>query len=449
MSMDNTQMIPPGGGDKTQIFGPSGEATQMFGGDKTAMGVSMQAITMESTPGNRYALSTETSCDHILVSLRSQDMAVGCRAPLNLALVIDRSGSMEGEPLEYVKRACAYVVDLLEPSDILTIVTFEEQIEVLMPARRIVNKALIKEHINRIEVGNTTNIYDGLVAGCSQVAAVRAEGYVNRVLAFTDGEPTAGIKDFTSIVGMVAEQKSRGVTVTVLGFGPEYNEELLAGIARRSGGNYYYISRPDLIPEVFRKELEVLMSTVARNLRLKLNLSRWVQVRQAYGKLPTYGARSAEVTLTDLERGSAQSALWEVEFMPRPAGVYRVARVELIYDDSVSGRPERLVQDVVFEFTPDRDLVANNANPAVQREIEVAEASRNLERTVMGMRTQQLSPMAAVQELEKTRTILLHQGKTDQAQDVQQAIDNIKSGGGGAEKTLMGTIYDLDRGKNK
>jgi len=448
MSTDNTRMVPPEG-DKTQIVGPSGNATQMIGGAPTAMGVPVKALTMEVVPGNRCALSTESSREHALVSLRSIDVAAGRRVPLNLALVIDRSGSMEGEPLDYVKRACGYVVDLLEPADILTIVVFEEQVQVLMPARRVVNKTLVKEHINRIEVGNTTNLYDGVVAACSQMAGAQVEGYVNRALVFTDGEPTAGIKDFASIVGMAAEQKSRGVTITVLGFGPEYNEELLAGIARRSGGNYYYISRPELIPEVFRTELEVLMTTVARNLRLKLNLSRWVQVRQVYGKHPAFGVRTSEVTLTDLERGSAQSALWELEFNPRPAGVYRVARAELTYDDSVSGKQERLVQDLVFEFTPDRALVEANVSEAVRREIEVAEASRSLEKTVMGMRTQQLSPMAAMQELEKTRTILLQQGKTQQAQDVQQAIDNIKTGGSGAEKTLVGTIYDLDRGKSK
>ena len=446
--MDNTQMLPPDD-DRTRIVEPSGQSTQMFGGAPTAMGMPLQALTMECVAGNKYAMATETSREHILVSLRSMDIAGGRRLPLNLALIIDRSASMEGEPLDYVKRACSYVVDLLEPTDILSVVVFEEQVQVIMPARRVVNKNLIKEHINRIEPGNTTNLYDGLAAGCSQVAGVHAEGYVNRALVFTDGEPTAGLKDFSSIVGMIAEQKSRGITVTALGFGPEYNEELLAGIARRSGGNYYYIARPDLIPEVFRKELEVLMSTVARNLHLKLNLSRWVQVRQAYGKLPVYGPRTAEVTLSDLERGGAQSALWEIDLNARPAGIYRVARAELSYDDSISGKPERLVQDIVFEFTPDRALVQANVSQSVQREIEVAEASRNLERTVMGMRTQQISPVAAMQELERTRTILIQQGKNDQAQDVQQAIDSIKQGGGGAEKTLMGTIYDLDRGKSK
>lgn len=440
--MDRTQMTPPFDDERTQLSAQdSALKTQMAGPPQ-------KALTMQCIAGNRYAVATRGSRDHLLVSLAASGVMGGARMPLNICLIVDRSGSMEGEPLEYVKRACGYVVDLLEPNDVLSVVAFEERVDVIMPARRVVNKALVKEHINRLEVGNTTNIYDGIAAGASQVASVRPGGYVNRALLFTDGDPTAGIKDFNSIVGLVAEQKSRGVTITALGFGPDYNEELLAGIAKRSGGNYYYITRPDLIPEVFRKELETLMTVVGRNLHLKVNLSKWVQLRQVYGRLPAFGNRSAEVTLPDVERASSESALCELEFAARPAGVYRVAKVELTYDDSVTGQQERLVQDVVLEFTPDEDLVAANVSQQIQREIEVALASRNLERTVMGMRTQQISPAAAVQELERTKAMLIDQGKVVQARDIQQAIDDINQGAG-VEKTLVGTIYNLDRGRTK
>ena len=439
--MDTTRQIMPEDDRTRAIGGGAGGATQVLS--------TGPAVSMELIAGNQYALGTEPSREHFLVVVRSGEMAMGRRLPLNLCLLVDRSGSMEGEPLEYVKRACGYVVDLLEPADILSIVTFEERAEVLMPARRVVNKTLVKEHINRIEVGTTTNIFDGIAAAASQVASVPGAGYVNRVLLFTDGEPTAGQKDFNSIVGLAAEEKSRGITTTALGFGPEYNEELLAGIARRSGGNYYYITRPDLIPEVFRRELETLMTIVARNLRLRMHLSQWVQVRQVYGKQPSFGQKYAEVVLSDLERGSAVSALWELGFDPRPTGTYRIARAELTYDDSSSGRTEVISQDAVIQFNADRGLVEANVSPVVQQEIEVAETSRNLERTVMGMRTQQIAPHVAVGELERTKTILLQQGKVAEAQDVQQAIDNLKSGAGGAEKTLVGTIYDLDRGRKK
>lgn len=449
---DSTQMIPPADPNHTRIGGFDPNATQMGGpqsaANRTAMPSSLQALTVECVPGNVYALAQQSSRETFLVRTTATGMAMGARMPLNLCLILDRSGSMEGPPMDYMKAACGYVVDLLEPNDVLSVVAFEETAQVIMPARRVVNRQLIKEHINRLEVGNTTNLYDGIAMGASQIASVASAGYVNRALLFTDGEPTAGPKDFNSIVGQVAEQKSRGITVTALGLGPEYNEELLAGIAKRSGGNYYYITRPELIPEVFRKELETLMLIVARNVHMRVRMSRWVQVRQIFNKLPTFGERTAEVTLADIERGETQSALVELEMGPRPGGKYRVAKIELSYDDSVSGRTETLTADAVVEFTSDPNLVASGVNDLVQRELEVAEAQRSLEKTVMGMRTQQVSSGEAMQELEKTRMLLLDQGKTAQAKDIQAAIDQIRQGAG-AEKTLMGTIINLDRGKSK
>src|SRR5689334_11340466 len=295
---------------------PGAGRTQMSGDPlRTVMGAPAQTIEVECISGNRYAMSTEVTREHALVVIKASGQQLGRRAPINVCLCIDRSGSMEGEPLEYAKRACEYVVDMLEPNDILSIITFEEQVDVLMPARRVVNKALVKEHIRRLEAGNTTNLYDGLMAGCMQIAAVQAQtpGYVNRVLLLTDGEPTAGLKDFNSIVQQVAEQKARGISVTALGFGSEYNEELMAGIARRSGGNYYYIQRPDLLPEVFRRELESLMTIVAKNVRVRFVLSRWVQLRQVYGMQPSFQPRTVEVAVPDVERGTVRTVLAEFE----------------------------------------------------------------------------------------------------------------------------------------
>lgn len=453
MADDRTQMIPPDDPNRTRIGGIDPNATQMSGGvfpadaNRTQMAGSLQALTVECVPENTYSLSTANSRQHVLVKMIGSGMAMGARMPLNLCLILDRSGSMEGPPMDYMKRACSYVVDLLEPNDVLSIVAFTDTAEVVMPARRVVNKQLIKQHIEMLQVGNTTDLFGGIQLGASQIASVSSAGYVNRAMLLTDGEPTAGNKDFQSIVGQVAEQKSRGITITALGFGAEYNEELLAAVAKRSGGNYYYITRPELIPEIFRKELETLMNVVARNVKMRVHMSRWVQTRQIYNKLPTFGHRSAEVTLADLERGQTQTAIVELELGNRPGGKYRVAKVEAVYDDCMTGKSESVTGDVVIDFTSDEALIATGVNPQVQKEIEVAEASRNLEKTVMGMRTQQVSPGDAVRELEKTKMMLVEQGRTLQAQDIQSAIDQIKQGAG-AEKTLMGTIINLDRGKS-
>ncbi|MFQ3549224.1 MAG: VWA domain-containing protein [Armatimonadota bacterium] len=455
MDNDRTQIGSQYDPNKTQVGGFDSQRTQMSNSgfmannsNQTMMSVNIPSVQMECIQGNTHALSVSSNKEHFLFKISGSGTAMGARMPLNLCLILDISGSMEGPPLEYMKQASCYVVDMLDSNDILSIVVFGDNAEVLMPARRIVNKALIKEHINRLDVNNTTNLYDGIALGASQIASVASPGYVNRALLFTDGEPTAGNKDFQSIVGQVAEQKSRGITITALGLGMEYNEELLAGIAKRSGGNYYYISRPDLIPEVFRKELEVMMQTVARNLKLSINMYKWVQFRQAYNKLPNLSNRRVDIILADLEKGETQSVLVELDLNPRQPGIYRVAQAVLTYDDSATGKVEQCMCDVVLEFTSDRMLVQNNHNLAIDREIELAQASINLEKTVMGMKTQQISKTQVIAELEKTRAFMIEQGKTMQAQDIQKAINEVQQGSG-AEKTLMGTILNMDRDKNK
>ena len=451
--LDKTRLGAPDP-DRTRMDDP--ERTRMPDPDRTRMAPpptpGARALSLTATPGNGYALSSDTTREHVLFDLGATGaggalgMGGGTRLPLNIALCIDRSGSMDGDPIEYAKRACGYVVDLLEPNDILSVITFEDHADVIMPARRVVNKPLVKDYINRIGVGNTTNLYEGLVTACQQVASVKSENTLNRVLLLTDGEPTAGTKDFQSIVGQVAEQKGRGISVTALGFGPDYNEELAAGIARRSGGNYYYIARPELIPEVFRRELDTLMRITARNLRLRVVTPRGVTVRQVYGQAPTFGPRSAEVTLIDVERESGLTSVWELELSPRPAGTYRVIQAELIYDDAATGRSEKLIAEATLDFTTDRNAIASGVNLRVQSQVEVARAARSLDKTMMNMRTQQMDVTQAMQELNRTKTLMLDQGRLAQAQQITQAMQDIQSGGS-VEKTLIGTIYTLDQGK--
>lgn len=441
--MDSTQRIDPTGAQPTQQISPMAERTQQVGA-----GIPVRALQMECVLG-RDVGNTYGGREHLLVEIQSSTAGVGRRLPLNLSLVIDRSGSMEGEPIEFVKRACGYVVDLLEPSDILSIITFSDSVEVVMPPRRVVNKTLIREHIQRIEIGNTTNLYDGMLVGCQSVASVMSEQMLTRVLVFTDGEPTAGIKEFSSIVQLAADQKARGITITVLGFGPEFNEELLAGIARRSGGNYYFIQRPELIPEVFRRELELLMTVVARNVRLILTFPRFTQLRQVYGADANTQGRVVEIPQVDIERGAVVTQLVELELQMRPQGRYRVAKVALVYDDTITGRVERLEANAIMEFTKDIARIPQAVKPRVQQEIDIQIASRNLERTILGLKTQQLSTAEARLELERTMSMLISQGRTQEATEVQQALAALGSDPNIVEKTLMGTAYHLEVGKSK
>jgi Ca-activated chloride channel family protein len=190
---NKTQMI---GGDpnKTQMIGSDPNRTQMMQPGQAPAPV--KGLEVEIIAGRQHALANAPSREGFLIEMMGGGGFAGTRTGLNVCLVIDRSGSMEGEPLEYVKRACSYVVDLLSPDDVLSIVTFEETVDVLMPPRKVMNKDLVKQHIQRIQPGNTTNLYDGLALAAQQIVGSREPGRVERLIVFSDGDPTAGIKDY-------------------------------------------------------------------------------------------------------------------------------------------------------------------------------------------------------------------------------------------------------------
>ncbi len=458
--MDQTQRIDP---NRTMLTGAPAlndplrtQAMGAFDPLKTSAMAPMadngKGLFAEVIPGREATMANGPAREQFVVEFTGAGIAVmgglggNTRTPLNLCLVIDRSGSMEGPPLEYVKQACSFVVDMLGPNDVLSIVTFEETVDVLMPPQRVTNKQPIKEGIQRLMPGNTTNLYDGLALAAQQVSGITDPGRATRLVVLTDGDPTAGIKDFSALVAHAGEIKQRGITCTFLGFGPDYNEELLAAMAKRAGGNYYYIPRPELIPEVFRTELDKLMTSVARNLKLEMKIARWVSLRSPLA------SANGEVTLplADLERGASIQQVFDFDFTNHPLGHYRVANGKLSYDDLISGRSEIIDLDFVIEFTSDSARYSVAQNPRVQGAAQVALASKAVEKTILGMKTGMLTQMGAIQELQKTQMLLTQEGRTAEAQEVTMALRAIQSGDKGqAEKTLMGTMLQLDQGKKQ
>lgn len=435
--------------NKTVIGGPG------FDPNKTSQMAPQVALTASIIASREATMANGPAREQFLVELTSAGstalpgLGVGAqRTPLNLCLVIDRSGSMEGAPLEYVKQACNYVVDLLSPNDVLSIVTFEETVDVLMPPQRVTAKDPIKQGISRLTPGNTTNLYDGLALAVAQVLQTQDANRATRMIVLSDGDPTAGIKDFSALVQHAQEIKNRGVTITFLGFGPDYNEELLAAMSKRTGGNYYYIPSPELIPEVFRTELDKLSTVVAQNLKLDVRLARWVSMRSTTFESKSPDNREYGIALADMERGATMQQVLDLEFSNHPLGHYRVAAGRLTFDNCLTGRTETIDLDFAVEFTADAALYGAPVNPLVKQAADIQAASRVVEKTIMGLKSGQITIQGAVADLQKTQMLLLQEGRTAEAQEVTLAMRAIQSGDtGGAEKTLMGTMVNLDQGK--
>jgi Ca-activated chloride channel family protein len=196
------------------------------------------------------------------------------RISINLGLVIDRSGSMRGEKLAYVKEAANHVLDLLNERDQVTVVAYDDTIMCLSESVPVTiqSRQELKHMVNGLQAGNMTNLSGGWLQGCQNVAAVSKDGQLNRVLLLTDGLANVGITDLEELGHHASQLHSRGISTSTFGVGEGFNEYLLEQMANQGGGNFYFIEHPQTIPQIFMRELKDLTAVTARDVQITVEI---------------------------------------------------------------------------------------------------------------------------------------------------------------------------------
>jgi Ca-activated chloride channel family protein len=291
------------------------------------------------------------------------------RTPLNLAVVLDRSGSMTGAKIEKARQAAMGLVDQLAPGDLFSLITFSDRAEVLVPAQELDDKEAVKTRISQIRPGGSTALYAGVQLGEAQIQRHLSSRRINRVILLSDGLANVGPSSPRDLRQLGHALSELGISVTTIGVGDDYNEDLMAGLAEASDANYYYVKDTERLPEIFAKELGELVTVAAREVRIEIICPRGVKPIGLIGRPEVFSGQKAAVQLSQL--ALAQNRYLFLRCLvnePQP----EVAAVTVRYTDELNnGAEESVSQRALVRFTDDKTVAAKSERAEIVAQKEL------------------------------------------------------------------------------
>lgn len=271
-------------------------------------------LDLEAALSHAYVPAKADKTIFARIQVRADDVQARERAPMNLAVVIDHSGSMAGGRLEQAKKAAHTLVDRLGEQDRLAVVSYGNQVTVNMNSAFVTeaNKEKLHAAISSIHLRGSTNLVGGFQKGADIVGKHPTDDSVNRVVLLSDGHANIGAKTPHALGKIASTYLENGVSVSTMGIGLDYNEKLMAEMAKQGAGNYYFVEDEKKLAQIFGQEFRTLSQVVARNAKLVLDIGAGVELVDLHGfayahnrgkvtvKLGTFYARQHKDILLDL-----------------------------------------------------------------------------------------------------------------------------------------------------
>lgn len=303
------------------------------------------------------------------------------RPPLNIAVVVDRSGSMSGDRIRYSKEAAMRLVNILTENDRVALITYGSDVRVDFPSAKLthVNRESLKSTIDRISVGGGTNLSGGFQQGYSQVSSHKTLESVNRVIVMSDGHANVGMTSISELSRLAKSALEASVSVTTMGVGLDYNEDLMARMAIEGSGNYHFIESSQTIAGIFENELKGLASTIARNTSLAITLADGVELSKLFGFSHTQSGPKILVPLAEFYSEQNKGVLLKLNVPSIKTGEFPIVDIDLSYDDVISEKPTHSHVSLKAVGTDDPKLVEKHTDVDViarVQQVDIAEAMK-------------------------------------------------------------------------
>jgi Ca-activated chloride channel family protein len=322
---------------------------------------------------------------YLQISITAPAIETPHRRPMNLSVVLDRSGSMADDgKIEYAKRALFTLIDQLQPDDIFSLVIYDDVIEVLRHAHRVRDKRELRHLVDEVYPRGATNLGGGIMEGLRQVERNLDKEYVNRVILLSDGLANRGITDRHELERVARRYRAKSISLTTMGVGLDYNENLMVGLAESGGGNYYFIESPQGLASIFHREFNMLSSVVAQNARIELTLGRGVRLTDAIGCEHRNDKDEYVIPIGDLYSGERRELTVELEVL-EGTGTLTVAKGVLKYDGKRGWFESWPSFSAAVRYTRLLAEVDKNRDLEAQAKVDIALTTRRVDKAMKAL----------------------------------------------------------------
>lgn len=372
------------------------------------------ALSLRAIASHKTLLAIpEEQAYYVLLNVTPASDLPTSRLPLNLCLVLDRSTSMQGMRLQQVKEATRQIIDKLQPDDSLSLVVFSDRAEVLLASQRNVDKAMAKSIASTIQPSGGTEMLQGLLAGLNEIERNQSDTSVNHLIMLTDGQ-TYG--DEQGCLEQAEAAGLRQISLSTMGIGSDWNEDLLDQMAALSGGISTYIDSPRKVVDIFKDTVRSLGLVVARELVMSIKPGSGVRLQEAFQITPhirRLESRGDKIVLGPLGTDQGKALLMEFRAQGLPPGEQRLMRITV--EGDVPGQANRRSWEwvelgAVVSDTPDPDA---DIPPPIVTALGKLAIFKMQEKAMADLEAGEIS--AATQRLETMATRLLNLGETDLA----------------------------------
>lgn len=362
----------------------------MMPGLALAKGDGLPAIDADLEVDRPLVIQGADDAIYILVRFkaRDEDISDEDRPAVNFGMVLDRSGSMsDGGKMEFLKPAARMAVDRLTKRDYLSVVEYDDAITVMWPGQIVRDTRELKRLIDNLEPRGSTNLGGGLERGIAEVDDVRRQrdledGTINRVLLLSDGLANVGMVDPREIGEMVQAARRKGIRVSAMGLGRDYDEDLMQRIAEMGGGNYYYVEHPKQLSRIFEQELMTAFSTSAKDIRFEFEGTGLVRKAEVIGYEEGSDPRRLGLDWEDFFAGEERSLVLRIEADTGALGAADLGDLKLTYMDVGDAQPRTINADIRVDITADRSAADAAVNKRARAEAVLVESDRAHEEAV-------------------------------------------------------------------